>query len=768
MRKLCLAAGGFTFATALCIWILPANLIVPALVLSLLLSAALLFALKLIIRKENIKYLCTVISIFLAFSFIGFFRFGLLYSFTISEANEYVSKTDTITGICTDYPSSYSNSDSVTIKLSYPLSCKISLSGGKGSFEGIRPGDEIRAGVKFYSAGKINNEETDSNYSKGIFLKAVLKSGLTVLRPGNPPLSYYPKMISASIKAKALALFPEETASFMKALLTGDKTELYKNERLYYSLQTAGLLHMAAVSGMHVSFLAGAVSLLLGKRRRAGIISSILIVAFMAITGFTPSVTRAGIMQLFVLLAPVFGAEPDMPTSMSASLFPILLFNPYALASVSFQLSFGAMAGIIFITPRLHTAMVGDNNHRRSLYRSAAATVSAFLGAMCFTLPISIINFGFIPLYSVFTNFLCIPMLSAAFTLGYITLLISLFSPALAGAIGKAVGILPYAVSKISEFTMHLPLSSVYAGSGAIIIWLIICALLIAAEILTDKRRRLSPIIKTAIASGIWITSLIICLLIQFGGKPQTAFFAVDVGQGQSLALISDSGSVVIDCGTSSMGINAGDKTASVLMKKGVYRINSLILTHLHADHANGVERLLERIDTENVILPENYENSEWSDIIIDACNAFDIKLTYVDTLYSLTSNEYELKLYPVCQTGDENERGLFISGNILSGGSFLVTGDAGADTEKAFIEKYGKIKADLLVVGHHGSNTSSCTEFLDAVSPVYAIISVGYNNYGHPSDKVIGRLLDRGISVYRTDDKKGFGNDGTVKFLFK
>ena len=116
-----------------------------------------------------------------------------------------------------------------------------------------------------------------------------------------------------------------------------------------------------------------------------------------------------------------------------------------------------------------------------------------------------------------------------------------------------------------------------------------------------------------------------------------------------------------------------------------------------------------------------------------------------------------ELRLYAPMGSDDVNEHGLLIRGD-YGDFDFLVTGDAGSGVERLLSSAYKLGDMELLVVGHHGSRSSTCAELLDRITPEAAVISVGANNaYGHPSEEVLARLEERNIDVYRTD------LDGTV-----
>ena len=167
----------------------------------------------------------------------------------------------------------------------------------------------------------------------------------------------------------------------MKALLTGDKREYYADETVSTAMKTAGFSHVVAVSGMHVGFLITALGLVSGSKRRTAILGIPLVFCFMAMVGFTPSVTRAGIMQCMLLSAPLLRRENDPATSLSAAGLALLLINPRAVAGAGFQLSFAAMAGLIAFSGRVYTWLLPKQPKGPALFTRALRWLCGVLAA---------------------------------------------------------------------------------------------------------------------------------------------------------------------------------------------------------------------------------------------------------------------------------------------------------------------------------------------------------------------------------------------------
>ena len=174
----------------------------------------------------------------------------------------------------------------------------------------LRPGDGLTVQARLRAADTITGESTDYYYAKGVRLIAYGEGEGETARPGRPPLWTWPAYVSKALKDRVAAAFPEEAAPLVTALLTGDRSGLSDGD--YAALRRSGLAHVIAVSGLHVSFLAGLAAALLGARRRRTAVCTIaLLVCFAAVVGNTPSVLRAVFMQSMLLLAPLLGREED-------------------------------------------------------------------------------------------------------------------------------------------------------------------------------------------------------------------------------------------------------------------------------------------------------------------------------------------------------------------------------------------------------------------------------------------------------------------------
>lgn len=225
----------------------------------------------------------------------------------------------------------------------------------------------------------------------------------------------------------------------------------------------------------------------------------------------------------------------------------------------------------------------------------------------------------------------------------------------------------------------------------------------------------------------------------------------IDVGQGDSILLESNGSYVLIDAGETEYGPTVTQYIKSL----GTDTIDYVIATHPHSDHIGGLADVINTFECKNFITKETDQQTKiWMNVLYavenNSVNYIDAKVS--DT-YSFGDAEFEI-VGPYSDEYDNyNDYSVIIKAT-CGDTSFLFTGDAEIPSEKEMVENFAPLKADVLKVGHHGSTTSSCEEFLDAVNPTYAVISCGINNdYGHPHKETLQALSLRGVTVYRTDE---------------
>jgi|LSQX01.2.fsa_nt_gb beta-lactamase superfamily II metal-dependent hydrolase len=231
----------------------------------------------------------------------------------------------------------------------------------------------------------------------------------------------------------------------------------------------------------------------------------------------------------------------------------------------------------------------------------------------------------------------------------------------------------------------------------------------------------------------------------------------INVGQGDSILIQFHNGqTMLIDAGPD-------DSVLSYLNQQGIKKINYLVATHPHADHIGGMAAVIRTFDIEKVYMPRVGHTTKTYENVLLAIKSKGLKITSAKAgVTILDQNGLKANFIAPCSSSYDNLNNYSAVIKIQYGNtSFLLTGDAEAESEQQMLVSGTNLKADVLKVGHHGSNSSTTSSFIKAVSPKYAVISCGAGNqYGHPHQEVLSRLANTGVKTYRAD------TDGTVIFI--
>lgn len=608
------------------------------------------------------------------------------------------------------------------------------------------PGETVTDIVALRSARRIRDDDVTVFTSKGVFLLAYQR-GAPSYGPGSSDSPrWWPARMGRAMGERIGQLAPGDQGAFLTAILTGDKTGLSRQGAA--DLSEAGLYHILAVSGMHCGFLLALVTLLTGRhRRRLTALCAIPLLLFYALlTGASPSVLRACVMLSLLAAAPLFWRESDGPTSLAAALFLILLTNPFAAASISLQLSFGAVAGLLWLTPRLYRLLLGGKQHGRG-YRFTAASFSATMGALVFTTPLTALYFGTLVLISPLSNLCCLWAASGAFLLGLPAVLGSMVLPSLGAVLALVPRVLSAYILAAAHLLAKLPYHALYFVNPYLKYWLIFAYGLFFAAWAGKGGRR-----KYALAAGLTAVSLAVTVRLgadRFSGELEV--LTLDVGQGQSILLSGGEGAALVDCGSANSWYDPGAIAADYLLTLGHRRLDYLILTHFDADHINGVETLLSRVEVETLLVPAETGDQMARRQILDLAAARGVRVRTPETgpeRFSLGGAA--VSVFPPVGEGADNERGLSVLAE--AGEALLITGDMSAATEEALLAAWDLPDLTYLAAGHHGSKYSTGEALLQALTPETVFISAGGSSYGHPAEETLRRLAEQGCTVYRTD----------------
>ena len=626
---------------------------------------------------------------------------------------------------------------------------------GEAELLAARPGDTVTGTAQWQSAAHFDSDDVTHFNARGVYALLYGREDVRLSAGDGDALRWLPQRAGKAFREKVAAIWDDPRVSgFLTAELTGDKSAMDDGD--YLAMQETGLAHLFAVSGLHCAFLVTLLALLISRRQRLLCAVTIpLLLFYMVMVGMSPSVVRACIMQIFLLIAPLFRRGSDPLTSLAAALLVILLCNPFAAASVSLQLSFSATLGMVLLSPRLYKLLTGWYKGKCRPLRAAlcfvAANLSATLSAVVFTAPLTAWYFRIFVLVAPLSSLLAVPAAGWSFMAAFVTVLLGFVWLPLASLLGWISWALVRYILWIANGMMSWRYHAVYFTNPYLIYWLLfLYAAFIGCAATPDGKR------KYLLASALSVLTLTAAIWVnrqdyQYG---VLTALTLDVGQGESVILTSGGETALVDCGSSNSYKDPGGLAADTLHSMGVRELSAVVVTHYHADHTNGLYEVLRRIPVQTIYLPDIEDEYGVRERLVSLAEEKGAQVTYVTKETADTLGDTILTIYPPVQSGgDLNELGLTA---LASAGDFdlLITGDMSGSTEKKLVETYALPDIEVLVVSHHGSRYSSNIRFLKAVMPEAAVISVGDNNYGHPSEETLQRLLAIGADIWRTDQQ--------------
>jgi len=591
-------------------------------------------------------------------------------------------------------------------------------------------------------------------------------------------------------------VLPEPQGSLAQGIILGVRGNIPTSVKADFS--HIGTAHLLAISGLHLSILAGMLLglgvWLLGRKRYLYIWLTLGIIwAYAALTGMHPPIIRAAIMVSLFLAAEILGRQRSTATALAFAAAVMVGIEPRLLWSASFQMSFTAMMGLITLFPlfqstgrRTINAVWGEGRRGTSTAYFIADGFSVTLAALAGVGPLIAYYFGIISFVSPPATLLTLPMLPAIIVSGGLAGSLGLVAPAAAQFIGWiAWGFLSYLLAVVGAFAT-IPLSFVRVAPIATApVWIYYSAL--AAVLYLTRRRRASAIADTpppAATPGAgriaeilsssprkWLIPPLLTaavLLSAAAAMPDDNLHIsfLDVGQGDAILIHRGTQQILVDGGPSPQDITIE------LGKKMPFwdrTIELVVSTHPSADHLTGLVEVVDRYRVEQVIQPEVDSQSsiyrKWLRLLEEKDTEC---LTAragqrIDLGGGATIEVMNPQTPPLEGTySDEDNNGVILRVT-MGKASFLLTADTMAEAESELIARRASLESTVLKVGHHGSNTSTTPRFLAMVDPKVAVIPVGADNtYGHPTDEVMARLAEKvgTENIYRTD------RDGTIEFV--
>jgi len=563
----------------------------------------------------------------------------------------------------------------------------------------------------------------------------------------------------------------KKDSGLMRSILLGDKSNLDPAQKQLFV--DGGIGHIIAISGLHISFLGlGLYKILKGisiplfsfSRSRDALslpkpfcvfFSVSIMFMYGILTGGSPSAIRAIIMFSLYLFADLLGRTYDQITAITLAACIICLIEPRLLFQSAFQLSFGAIIGIVFMHPLITS--LWNNKPFNCLAISIAVTLV--------TLPAQLSSFYQYPLYSLLLNLIVVPLMGVCMLAGIGALIFGELNIAIGSIVFFPGSLCLHLFQYLCQFQSKLPYHCIITGKPQpwqiILYYGILLFLLLSMGYeyysLDSKVRIQGLLTKPVVLSTLILALIIISRTWVF----HSYMYVMDVGQGDWIIFRDTHNHCITIDGGSSSEKKIYDYTILPSLKAlGIRKIDYMVFSHTDSDHVSGSLALLEQsaslpISVKKIVIPPQWASyeSENYDAISTLAKANNIPLFQLSKGKSFTCGALSFRVLwpdPGNKQGDINGDCLVIRADVRDSArsyfSVLLTGDLDGDAEQNFIKKaqdnYPElVDIDILKVGHHASKVSSSDDLLQLATPNLAIISVGKNSYGHPSDDCMKRL---------------------------
>ena len=551
------------------------------------------------------------------------------------------------------------------------------------------------------------------------------------------------------------------SASIVKALILGERGNLDKE--IVSDFQKTGVIHVLAISGLHVAFIAMFLQFILSILRVPQKINMALIifflVFFLALVNFKAPVVRASLMMSIYFIAKFTSRPQNSLNILALSGIAILIFKPEELLLPGFQYSFAAVFGLIYGNSKLNSLIPVFKPDTILKKKFNIYLRKPFLASFCAilaTLPLTWYYFGTFQIGALIANIFVIPIIGAVVFLSIILLIISFVKILPVAGIAFLLSfILDFLITFVSAFS-DFPFVQITTGHPQLFSLILVTSGIFIFFNLNHFRARLALIAIFTVFAMLFFGN-------QFLGKKLKITF-IHVGQGDAALIEFPNGkNALVDAGNKGFGFDAGKRYVDPVLKYyGISRINYLIGSHPHSDHIGGFEYILENYKVDTLVLNEFRVESKIYNRILRKSRQKDIFVKYADE-GDIIIPDKQIRIYVLHpdttfetsspHSGQNINNSSLVFKLVHGKNSFLFTGDAEIASEKALLSYGAFLDCDVLKVGHHGSRTSSTKEFLALAKPEMAIISVGRKNkFKHPSSVTLKRYENLGIQVYRTD----------------
>lgn len=622
-----------------------------------------------------------------------------------------------------------------------------------------------------------------SNKAKGICGRAMISKYSLVIEPRQEKsLARLAEQVRKQYEAYMAQAMPKQDAAAIFAMLFGGYQGI--RPELLEAFTVTGIVHILSVSGSHITLMAGTANIVgrflhMSPRATAALATGVILF-YSLLAGAIPPVIRSALMGILTLLALTAGRERDAQHILGLVALGLLLYSPLWLFDISFQLSFGATAGLLYLAPPLRERL------RKKLPIFVADSLAVTIGAQLSVLPIIAWYFNVLSLSSLLANLVIAPIVEWIIVAGLLAGLLASLLPMAGKVVFLLASVVLGLVYELSRWVAALPGSQIYMPTfgwwGGILYYMGLGWFVIGDE----HRKRLMFCVgmggKLRDSKGWQAVFLLGMLMVVFccwqilGNNKEMQVHFIDVGQGDSALVITPHGrAFMVDTGGVREGsYDIGSRVdVPYLLHYGVQKLDYIFLTHAHDDHAGGVKGILTKIPVGAIGIGHegagDYlqtfgtgEIGKIKKLLVPLQEGSSIELdgVRIDMLYSPESKKVQESQLQA--TGNEFSNLIRVS---YGEASFLFTGDLVAEQEQQVLANGTNVASTVLKVGHHGSRTSSSQEFLTAVNPGWAVISCGYNNsFGHPHKEILNRLTScTKAEILRTDQQGAivFKTDG-------
>ena len=600
------------------------------------------------------------------------------------------------------------------------------------AFPQLKSGDLIKATAEVKVPDGVKNpggfDEKLYLQSEGIQYKAYAQT--VTVTGSRASFSSFMADMRTSLNKVIDEVFAQDTAAIAKGMLLGDKQSL--DEDTFGAFRDTGMVHVLAVSGLNAVILIVAVygffRLIRLGRTSSLIVTLVFIIFYTFLTGLTPSIVRAAIMAAVLLLGRHTGKQPDTLSSLALAFVISLITSPLDLFMVGFQLSYGAVFGLLTIGAQLKPLL------DKLLPWSLPDMISAAVGGTAGTTAVLAASFNRLSLISLLVNVVVLPLASLAMILVFIITMLGL-------VIGQAASSFAFAADAVIRLMLLLinalavlPFAAFNVASPP---WYLTVGLFILLFIVS-KYLLVSARLKAVLSGALTAAVLLAVLCSQPSGMTVTF---LDVGQGDaSYIRTAQGGDYFVDGGPE----KSADEVVSFAVRNGVTP-DAAFVSHTDADHFSGLLALY----TQGLLKKVYCSTQEYSTVAAAMPKAQVVPLTAGDTVL-LDDETKAVVLYPYSSSEAETKNDLSLVLLVTyQSHSVLLTGDISGEKETVLFTRLAPV--DVYKAAHHGSAHSSYRLPLSVVKPSYSIISVGENSFGHPNPLAMRNLADYSGYVYTT-----------------